>query len=458
MDNRKIPFLNKAVLIILVLAAVAASGWAKEKKPPTPAGVDSTTKLEADSLAKELFGEQKTEQKAQEEFDWGIKDFKSGEEQLAEADSLRRYGIDTAFVKPSGLFGAIRQSLGDTTKGSRENEIRERANMFYERAAKAFEKTLTISPDMKEARVWLAATYDRMRKWDKSLVVYREILNERQGDDRLWFSYGYAALEGGEYEKAVNGFDQALHISEMVENDPAKVPNRYRVFAGEAAIKTYQDKRALDFFREALKYADSTSAKDIRSAIDWIQWDDGGIATAEYRDRAFKAEKLEQWNDAREAYLAALSHARTQKAYWELTYRLALVEFKYGSRADALARMKEMMIKNTTPAPEYNEGYGKMLYANAQELEKSGEKRDALSYYLQATKIPWSGQGIGYLDIARSAANDLDTAIEQAQKALSYSLTDDQKQTAYTILESSYRAKGDWDRMKQYRALMEAQR
>lgn len=447
----------RAVVIFMILS-LAVPGWTKEKKPPTPAGVDSTTKLEADSLAKELFGDQKTEQRAQEEFDWGVKDFNSGEELLAEADSLRRYGIDTAFVKPQGLFGAIRQSLGDTTKDSRENEIRERANIYYEHAAKAFEKTLTISPDMKEARVWLAATYDRMQRWDKSLTVYREILNERQGDDRLWFSYGYAALQGGEYEKAVNGFDQALHISEMVENDPAKVPNRYRVFAGEAAIKTYQDKRALEFFREALKFADSTSARDIQSAIEWIEWDEGGIATAEYRDRASKAEKQEQWNDAREAYLAALSHARSQKAYWELTYRLALVEFKYGSRTDALARMKEMMAKNTTSAPEYSEGYGKMLYANAQELEKSGERRDALSYFLQATKIPWSGQGVGYLDIARIAANDLDTAIEQAQKALTYSLTDEQRQTAYTILESSYRAKGDWERMKQYRALMEAQR
>jgi tetratricopeptide (TPR) repeat protein len=297
-----------------------------------------------------------------------------------------------------------------------------------------------------------------MQQWDKSLVVYREILNERQGDDRLWFSYGYAALQGGQYDKAVNGFDQALHISEMVESDPVNVPNRYRVFAGEAAIKTYQDKRALDFFREALKYADSISAKDIQSAIDWIQWDDGGIATAEYRDRAFKAEKEERWNDAREAYLAGLGQARTQKAYWELTYRLALVEFKYGSRADALARMKEMLEKNQTLAPDYNEGYGKMLYANAQELEKSGEKREALSYYLQATKIPWTGQGVGFLDIARIAANDLNTAIEQATKALTFPLTDDQKQAAYAILESSYRAKGDWDKMKQYRALMEAQR
>ena len=449
---------RSAIVLAMLLFVCVNLSWAKEKKGQTPAGVDSTTKLEADSIAKELFGEKKVEEKAQEEFDWGVKDFNSGEGLTAEADSLRRLGIDTAFVKPQGLFGAIRQSLGDTTKGSRENEIRERALVFYERAAKAFEKALQISPDLKEARLWLAATYDRMKAWEKSLLVYREVLNERQGDDRLWFSYGYAALQGGQFDKAVTGFDQALHISEMVESDAANVPNRYRIFAGEAAIRTYQDKRALDFFREALKYADASETEEINRTIAWIEWDGGGIATAEYRDRAFAAEKQERWNDAREAYIAALTHARTQPAYWELTYRLSLVEFRYGARADALARMKDLMEKCTTIAPEYQEGYGKMLYANAQELEANGEKREALSYFLQSTKIPWTGQGAGYLEIARIAANDLDAAIEHANKALTFTLSEEQKQVAYGILESSYRAKGDWERMKQYRMLLEARR
>ena len=449
---------HRSSLIALLLVICLTYLYAKEKPANTPAGVDSTTKLEADSLAKELFGEERIEDKARTEMDWGIKDFNSGEELFAEADSLRRLGVDTAFVKPQGLFGAIRQSLGDTSKSSRENEIRERAAMYFERAAKAFEKALKISPDLKEAQLWLAASYDRMKAWDQSLLIYREILNERQGDDRLWFNFGYAALQGGQYDKAVTGFDQALHISEMVEDDPVKVPNRYRIFAGEAAIRTYQDKRALDFFRAALTHATEAEKAEIERTIAWIEWDGGGIATAEYRDRAYQAEHEERWNDAREAYLAALQHARTQPAYWELTYRLALVEFKFGSRTDALARMKNLMEKCTTISPDYQEGYGKMLFAHAQEMETNGEKREAMSYFLQSTKITWSGQGAGYLEIARIAANDLDTAIEQANKALTYALSDEQKQAAYQILESSYRAKGDWEKMKQYRELMEARR
>jgi tetratricopeptide (TPR) repeat protein len=435
---------------VFLAAAVAAP------KKPTPAGLDSLTKLQGDSLAKTLFGDQKDENNAQKQFANGQEDFRAGEAFLQEADSLRRYGIDTTVQKPTGIIGQFRQAFGDTSRSSGELATRKRAEAAFRRAAKEFERALEISPTLVEARMWLAATYDRLKAWDKSVVIYREILNERQGEDRLWFQFGYAALQAGQFDKAINGFEQAIRISMLVSEDSTKIPVRYLTYAGEAYLRTYQDRLALDRFRHAFALADSSEAPSIQRTIDWILWDEGGIATSEYRDAAFRAENEQRWDDARQAYLGGLKNARTDHARTELSYRLALLEFVHGTRTDGLSRMKNLMESLSDPPPDYLENYGKMLFAYAQVLEKEGDKRGAFGYYLQSTKLIWSGQGGGLVEIARIAANDLDTAIQQAELALTYPLTADQKQAAYRILESAYRSKGNWDMMKKYRALMES--
>ena len=444
------PFVITFLTLLLCLPVFA------EKKTPPPAGLDSLTKREADSLSRALFGEERDEDRARREFENGQEDFRAGDAFLNEADSLRRAGTDTTLRKPGGVIGFLKQNFGDSSLTSGELETRKRGDAALRRAVKEFQRALELSPQLFEARLWLAATYDRLREWDKSLEIYREILNKRQGEDRLWFNYGYSALQGGQYEKAVNAFEQAIRISLLVNGDSAKVPNRYRTFAGEAFVRTYQDRLALERFRQAQQYADAAEAAEIGRTIDWILWDEGGIATAEYRDAAFSAESQARWDDARQAYLGGISVARTGKARDELSYRLALLEFQHGTRTDGLARMKALLETVPNVPDEYRENYGKMLFAYAQTLEQESDPRGALSYYLQSTKIGWSGQGTGYLEIARLAANDLDRAIEHAAKALEFNLTNEQKKTAYRILEDSYRAKGNWEMMKRYRQLLEA--
>jgi tetratricopeptide (TPR) repeat protein len=447
--------MQRSFLITLLTFLLCLPLFAGKKAPP-PAGLDSLTKQEGDSLSRALFGEERAEDRARKEFDNGQEDFRAGDAFLNEADSLRRAGTDTTLRKPGGVIGFFKQNFGDSALTSGELETRKRGDAALGRAVKEFQRALELSPQLFEARLWLAATYDRLREWDKSLEIYRDILNERQGEDRLWFKYGYAALLGGQYEKAVNAFEQAIRVSLLVNGDSAKVPNRYRTFAGEAFLKTYQDRLALERFRQAQDYADSAEAAEIGRTIDWILWDEGGIATAEYRDAAYAAERGARWDDARRAYLGGISVARTIPAKNELSYRLALLEFQHGTRTDGMARLKALIESVTDTPPDYIENYGKMLFSYAQTLEQESDPRGALGYYLQSTKIAWSGQGTGYLEIARLAANDLDRAIEHAAKALEFNLTSEQKKTAYRILEDSYRAKGNWEMMKRYRQLSEA--
>ncbi|MBU0507680.1 hypothetical protein KKH27_02415 [bacterium] len=442
-------------LFIILLSVLFSTPLFSQKNAPPPAGLDSLTKSEADSIAKQLFGEEKAETRALREFEKGKEDFQSGEAFLAEADSMRRSGEDTTLKKPGGVIGTLRQAFGDTTMSSRERETRKRADAVFRRAAREFENAIKYSPELKEVPLWLVATYDRLKEWRKSVELYREILNERQGEDRLWFNYGYAALQAGEHPIAVNAFEQAIHISVLVSGDSAAVPNRYCTFAGEAFLRTYQDRLALARFRQAQQHAAPADSAEIQRTIEWILWDEGGIATAEYRDAAYRAEAEQRWDDARKAYLGGLHSARTEKAKDELSYRLALLEFQHGTRTDGLSRMKELMATKPNASAEWRENYGKMLFAYAQILEKEGDKRGALSYFLQATKIVWSAQGAGYVEIARIAANDLDSAIEHAAKALDYPLTREQRLAAYQILESAYRSKGNWEMMREYRQLME---
>jgi tetratricopeptide (TPR) repeat protein len=437
-------------VIVLLSTALAA------EDPPPPAGVEQQSVDEADSLAKLLFGDEKKEERGRVYYEHGQEDFNAGEEFVKEADSLRAAGADTTMKLPGGLLGIVRQAFGDSTMSSYEQDTRTRAEAAFKAAKKNFERAIKESPEMKEVELWLAATYERLKEWQNAVNLYREILNVRQGEDRLWFNYGYAALQGGQYENAITGFDQAMRIHELITQDPDSTPNRYRIFAGEAYLKTYQDGLALKMFRDAQAHADSATAKELQKTIDWILWDDGGIATVEYRDAAYKAEAEQDWNAARIAYLGGISSARTEKARDHLSFRLALVQFNYGAKSEALERMKQLAEVPAEPDSEHVESYGRMLFSYAKDLEAEGDRRGALSYFLHSTKIPWTGQGAGFVAIAQIASNDIDQAISHAERALAYPLTNDQRKTAYGILTASYRTKGNWEMMRKYQELLES--
>lgn len=368
---------------------------------------------------------------------------------------MRASGADTTMKARGGVFGLIGQAMGDTTKSSKEQDTRKRATSAFKDAAKNFERALAKQPEFKEVELWLVATYDRLEDWDKSLPLYREILNERQGEDNLWFSYGYAAFQAQQYDKAVTGFDQAMRIRELVTGSVDSIPNNYRLYSAEAYLKTYQDQNALKMFTLAQSYSTPEDSAEIQKTIDWINWDNGGIAAAEYRDAAYAAETKEDWNGAREAYLGGIGAARTTKAKDFLTWRLSLVTYNYANKTEGIQRLGEVVNRLGAETPkDYLESYGKMLYAYGNELVANGDRRGALEYFLNSTKIGWEGQGGGFVSIAQIASNDLAQSIEQAERALQYPLTPEQRKAAYEILVSSYRSKGQWEEMKKYQALL----
>lgn len=432
--------------------------WLAVLLPSTCSFAQSQTQQEADSLAKLLFGEEKTEEQATTLFERGKEEFNAGEGFLKEANAMRASGQDTTLRSRGGVFGLLGQAIGDTTKSSKELDTRKRAAAAFKNAAKNFEKALAKQPAMKEIQLWLVATYDRLENWEKSLPLYREILNERQGEDNLWFAYGYAAYRAKQYDKAVTGFDQAMRIRELVTGTQDSVPNSYRLYLGEAYLKTYQDQNALKMYTAAMRYATPEDSAEIQKTIDWINWDSGGIAAAEYRDAAYQAEHEERWNDAREAYLGGIGSARTIKARDFLTWRLALVTFNHGNKTEGIARLGEVINRLGEECPkDYSESYGRMLYAYGQELVANGDRRGALEYFLNSTKVAWEGQGGGFVAIAQIASNDLGQSIENAERALRYPLTADQRKIAYEMLVNSYRSKGQWDEMKKYQALLQGE-
>ncbi|MCB9357542.1 MAG: hypothetical protein H6505_03125 [Calditrichaeota bacterium] len=438
---------TKMISVWLAMILVSFSAWAQTQ-----------SQQEADSLAKLLFGDERTEDQATTLFERGKEDFNAGEGFLKEANAMRAAGTDTTLKSRGGVFGLLGQAMGDTTKSSKELDTRKRAMSAFKNAAKSFEKALAKQPELKEVELWLVATYDRLEDWDKSLPLYREILNERQGEDNLWFAYGYAAYQARQFDKAVTGFDQAMRIRELVTGSQDSIPNSYRLYLGEAYLKTYQDQNALKMYALAQSHATPEDSAEIQKTIDWINWDNGGIAAAEYRDAAYQAEHDERWNDAREAYLGGIGSARTAKAKDFLTWRLSLVTFNHANKTEGIQRLGEVVNRLGPECPkDYSDSYGRMLYAYGQELTANGDRRGALEYFLNSTKIPWEGQGGGYVAIAQIASNDLGQSIENAERALHYPLTPDQRKIAYELLVNSYRSKGQWEEMKKYQALLQGE-
>jgi hypothetical protein len=442
-----------AFIAVLILGGCAAS---RRGQVEVPQGVDTTTAGEADSLARLLYGSPEAETMAEREMEKGKEDFATGDELRKSADSLARIETrDTTQAKPRGVINAVRGLLGDTTVMSPASEESLRAMTAFRTAAKHFRRAMQLVPQSPDPPLWLAATLDRLHEWTESAATYRIVLQTRKGEHRLWFNYAYASLQATNYEAAITGFLKAIDVYKLTAGEEMSLPNQYRIFLADAYTRTYQDGLALATFRSALAFASPEDSAQILRTIDWINWDNGGIRTAEYRDEAFRAEREKRFGDARRAYEQGIQVARTQAAHDELEWRLALLEYTEFEPTMGLNRMKSLIEKNPNAKQEYRESYGKMCYGYAQSLESKKDARTAISYYLQGTKLVWSGQGACFVELARLAANDPAKAITFGTRALDFSLTKEQLQSAYTILEDAYRQQNNWEMMRKYRQALE---
>lgn len=436
-----------------MLGGCAAS---RRGQTPVPQGVDTTTAGEADTLARLLYGSPEAETMAEREMEKGKEDFATGEELRKLADSLARVERrDTLMAKPRGVINAVRGLLGDTTVMSPASEESLRAMTAYRTAAKHFRRATELVPQSPDPPLWLAAALDRLQDWTESSKTYRIVLQTRKGEHRLWFNYAYASLQAANFEAAITGFQKAIDVFKLTEGQEVSLPNQYRIFLADAYTRTYQDGLALATFRSALVFASPEDSAQILRTIDWINWDNGGIRTAEYRDEAFRAEREKRFGDARRAYLSGIQVVRTQAAMQELEWRLAMLEYTEFEPTMGLDRMKNLIEKYPNAKQEYRESYGKMCYGYAQNLEAKKDARTALSYYLQGTKLEWSGQGACFVELARLATNDPAKAVTFATRALDFSLTKEQLRSAYTILEDAYRQQNNWEMMRKYRQALE---
>jgi tetratricopeptide (TPR) repeat protein len=429
----------------------------RQGRREVPQGVDTTTAAQADSLARVLYGSVEAQAAAESEMEKGKEDFATGEDLRKLADSLARVEtLDTTQAKPRGVINAVRSLFGDTTVLSPASEESARAMTAYRSAAKYFRRAMQLVPQAPDPPLWLAATLDRLHEWTESAKTYQIVLQTRKGEHRLWFNYAYASLQAGNYEAAITGFQKAIDVYKLTEGQEVSLPNQYRIFLADAYTRTYQDGLALATFRSALAFASSSDSAQILKTIEWINWDNGGIRTAECRDEAFLAEHENRFGDARKAYSQGIQVARTQAAREELEWRLALLEYTEFEPTMGLDRMKSLIEKNPNAKQEYRESYGKMCYGYAQQLEEKKDVRTALSYYLQGTKFDWGGQGACFVELARLAANDPAKAVTFGTRALDFSLTKEQLRSAYSILEDAYRQQNNWEMMRKYRQALES--
>ena len=458
-ENRRYMFqvvLAASVALLFCLLVWGGCAGLRRGRTDVPRGIDTTTALEADTLARALYGSPEAERLADREIEKGRQDFEIGEELLRAADSLALIeSRDTVKVPPRGLLGRVRRLLGDTTMMSPASETAVRAETAFHTAARHFRRAMQLVPQAPDPPLWLAATLDRLKEWEEAARTYRIVLQTRQGEHRLWFNYAYASLQAENYEAAITGFLRATDVYKLTQGEEVSLPNQYRIFLADAYTRTYQDGLALATFRAALPFASTEDSAQILRTIGWITWDDGGIRTAEFRDEAFRAEREKRFDDARRAYLSGIQVARTHAAREELEWRLALLEYTEFDPLLGLDRLKALLDRHPGAEQEYWESYGKMCYGHAQTVEAKKDKRAALTYFLQGAGFSWSGQGACFVEIARLAANDPSRAVSYGTRALDFSLTKGQLRTTYAILEEAFRQQSNWEMMRKCREALE---
>lgn len=76
----------------------------------------------------------------------------------------------------------------------------------------AYQKAVEIYPDNAEAWLGLAATYDRLRRFDQSRIAYRTLHRLVGGTSAFYNNQGFSLLLQSDVRGAINAFNRALRI------------------------------------------------------------------------------------------------------------------------------------------------------------------------------------------------------------------------------------------------------
>lgn len=475
-----------------------------------PAGVDSATAIEADSLASNLFVSFEKEEKADslkkqgvdyiEKGDslWKYLTMKAGEKIVTRDDSIR---FLEAYNKGALTLKEILALKEKTPADSVEfNRLLSEQARLLDLAQESFEKAIQYNPYDNDAKNYLAYVYQlqavrlgRQGNLERVAQILERLTRIIRGEHSLFAKLGEVYFAMKEWQKSYNSFKEAERVllaTADLQFPPADTSItqidtsawfQYVYYQGYNATNLRQAELALRHLKRALQLAENeNSRKTVQSVIDWINWDDGNIAASEERDRIFQLEDQQQFEEAANAYRQLLKHLRTQRAKDEIQWRLALIEFNFEGEAQkqsAIRRLQriverylysERTIEDSTATlqiapPEnasypdslkkrYINAYGTMLYNLGAHYLRKKSRKMAFTYFYKSAQLQRSGQAKALLQIGVFSKNDPQNAIAFCEKArsLENQLSLREKKQLFSLLAQLYKQIGAFDKAREY--------
>lgn len=493
-------FLLRVILLLSAFILLPHCAGSKPARPafgpPAPtvaAGLDSAVIARSDVLAESLFvswerqeaaEQQRQAGQQQQEISDGLWQALSGhaDSSAAPADTAQAIGRFNQGARQLLALQQLQNAGGDPA------QQRARSQTHLDSARVYFEAAIRLNPFDANTRLWLARVYQLLAerfladtRLPEAALMLRRLTRIDRGQHGLHGRLGEVYLRMNQWAPAKEQFARAEYV--LRETAEFQVPEGvalndstvaaaldsaalflYVYYQAESDIRLRRADSALVNLGRALPLARNDDDRaTVSRTIDWINWDDGNILNAEYRDRLIELAGNGQHAEAAAGFArlkAGLNHLRAAR---EIDWRLALLEYSHlGREAQALERLAGVVryyqndslraAAADTMAATYFNSYGTMCHNQGLQALKEKQLRRALAYFTQSTEVPWPQQAKSYLEIARLSVNNPAKAVEAAGKALAApaQLDGREQQDALRVMVGGLKRLGRFDEAKEY--------
>ena len=467
-----------AVIVANIFGCASTGGRRYVQQLYIPPGLDSTTVIKANEVARRNFVSAQDEKLAAEEVKTGqvklnkVEEFHALLEKQGQADKKMNQSEAEQFQREYKQGERALARWKKLTESDKNALTSKEALIYCNLAQQHFEKAIQINPFDKNARVLLAVTYynlqnifGQQQKYEKSIEILERLTRIERGEHDLFrlLAENYLALNN--FEQAFQNFKKGMTVLSKTsfEAPPDSSMIFYYLYAqGDALTRMYDAIAAVRTFKEAQNYARTGQEKtDVKNYLAWIDWDGGNIKASEMWDRIVKLESEKQYPQMKQACAELLPILGTKSAKIKANHKLAVVEFEFlDQKKEAIERMHQMYNLTTRKDLEedwntvtpFLDAYGAMLYRMGIEARDSQQKKVALAYFTKASSFEWDQIAKAYVEMVALLWNNPEEAIKYGKKALASSegLSNKEKGELLSLMVRAHKSAGLYDEARTY--------
>ena len=471
--------------LALMLVGCAAGPPTPPPAPPpepvvtVPAGVDPEVAAYADSLAEASFvdvGEEVEAEELRREGQFLIERTDSlwlvMSELVESTDSVSEE--DAAASNRAAEQGALALVGLDSLLRSSEverQELARKTTLLLDSAEIALERSFGLNPFDTRTRMWLAQVYGLQARrlgqeesYAEAIDVLEKLTLLSQDQHSVYAMLANNHFYLSDWAAAALSYQRAEEVYiatyDLVIEDPQPLDSAvvfsYARAQGDMYVKLQDADRAVEAYPRAGAHA--TTAADSAVATGELEW----LASLA-RDSLAALEQGGDLDAARDGYEDLLGRLGSPTAIDETEWRLAILDYNLGREEEAAERLRLLVERTPVDASgapadssyvRYFDDYGQLCLNLGRTFKlEHRDRRTALKYFTQASRLTWSGRAVAYLEVAQLVQSNAAVALENAALSLEAEDTLDTRQRSelYRLLMELHRRSGDYDQARQFR-------